>query len=281
MKYLLAILLGLVATPCWGSQMNIVVVFDGSGSMGSRFSKSSERISKMQAAKKALDQMLNQLPPNTNVGVICFSGNVNGWLYKLGPVDKEKLKAAIDNVREGGGTPLGRYMKDGANALLELRAKQKSGVYKLVVVTDGESDDDIDGPLTGKYGILSKGLQVEAIGVDMSGKHTLATKVGYRGAENPEELQNAIKAVLAESTGKNDHSEDYDMIAPIPSEVAMAALQAISEFDNNPIGVKPKDAQSIEIPSSGSSVVSILSIVFGVVVCGGLVLAVLIFVTKR
>jgi len=260
MRYLLTAVVSLVlASPgfCQNplpEQLNLVVVFDGSGSMGDRFSKSADRGTKMQAAKKALVQILNQLPANTNLGIVVFSSSNNGWLVKLGPIDKTNLTQQINNVREGGGTPLGRYMKDGANALLELRAKQKSGVYKLLVVTDGESSDDIETPLTGKYGILSKGLRVEAIGVDMSGKHSLATKVPYRSAENAEQLTSAVKAILAESTGKNDHSEDYDLIAPLPPEVAMAALVALSEIDNEPVGSPPKNRSgSAGVGASSSS----------------------------
>ncbi len=239
MKYLLAVMVAVgLASPSWAAQLNVVVVFDGSGSMSDRFTK--EKISKMEAAKRALIQMVDTLPSNTNLGITCFSHNVNGWLVELAPLNKEDAKAKILSVEAGGGTPLGRYMKDGANALLQLRGKQKSvGVYKLVIITDGESSDDIDTPLSGKYGILSKGLKAEAIGVDMHSKHTLATKIPYHGAENAAELTTAVKDVVAESTGSNDHSEDYDLIAALPPEVAMAAITALAEYDNAPLGQKP------------------------------------------
>jgi Ca-activated chloride channel family protein len=181
MKLLVAGLLSLVlASSGICSQQNIVVVFDASGSMGSRFSHATDGTRKIDAAKTALKQILSDVPENTNVGLVVF-GSKSGWFYKLGMLDKPKLQKAIDDIQVGGGTPLGKYMKIGANALLELRAKQKSGVYKLIVVTDGESDDNIDTPLSGQYGILSKGIVVEAIGVDMSSRHTLATNLGNEG----------------------------------------------------------------------------------------------------
>ncbi len=281
MKYLLSAVLSLVlAAPSLASQQNIVVVFDGSGSMGDRFSKSRERITKMEAAKRALIQLLGQLPPNTNLGIIVFSDNVNGWLVKLGPVDKKDLANKINSVQEGGGTPLGKYMKLGANALLELRAKQKSGVYKLIIVTDGESSDDAETPLTGKYGILSKGLQVQAIGVDMSTRHALATKVPYQSAESAEQLTSAVKNVLAESTGKGDHSEDYDIIAPLPPEVAMAALTALSEFDNEPIGQKPKSgvSHSNNSGSASSSAIGGTALTVILILLGCIAVAVVVMV---
>ena len=255
MKFLLTIISCLFLTSITvAAPLNVVVVFDGSGSMGEKF-RSNRSITKMEAARKALSQILSDLPTDSHIGIVVFSGRFNGWIYKLGPLDKKKLSEAIDGVTEGGGTPLGKYMKEGANALLELRAKQKSGIYKLVIVTDGESDDNVDTPLTGQYGILSKGLKVEVIGVDMKGGHTLATKVPYRSADSPEELKTAVQAVLAESPGTDGHSEDYDIIASLDPQVAMAALQAISEFDNTPIGEKPssnKKSSSIKINSDSS-----------------------------
>lgn len=280
MKYLLTAALSLVlAAPSFASQQNIVVVFDGSGSMGDRFTKSQERITKMEAAKRALILLLSQLPENTNLGIVVFSNNQNGWLVKLGPVDKKDLAKKINGVQEGGGTPLGKYMKLGANALLELRAKQKSGVYKLIIVTDGESSDDAETPLTGQYGILSKGLQVQAIGVDMSTRHALATKVSYQSAESAEQLTSAVKNVLAESTGKGDHSEDYDIIAPLPPEVAMAALTALSEFDNEPIGQKPKSGVSHNSGGgSASSAVGGTALTVILIVLGCVAVAVVVVV---
>lgn len=283
MKYLLAVVVALgLASPSWAAQLNVVVVFDGSGSMGDRFTKNPERISKMEAAKRALVQMVDALPPGTNLGITCFSGSINGWLIDLGPLDKESAKAKILGVKQGGGTPLGQYMKEGANALLQLRAKQKgAGTYKLVIITDGESNDDIETPLAGKYGILSKGLKAEAIGVDMHSKHTLATKIPYRSAESADQLNAAVKEVVAESTGSNDHSEDYDLIAPIPPEVAMAAITALAEYDNAPIGQKPTNlTEEPTVVSSGGggwktflwiffSAIAIIAVVVAVYVIKG------------
>lgn len=282
MRYLLTAILALtLAAPGFCEQLNVVIVLDGSGSMGGRFSKSQDRSTRMEAAKKALNQIVPQLPANTNLGIICFSSNVNGWLIKLGQIDKDATIRAINSVNDGGGTPLGKYMKDGANALLELRAKQKSGTYKLIIVTDGESGDDAEAPLTGQYGILSKGLKVEAIGVDMVSKHSLVTKVSYRGADSAEQLTMAVKAVVAESTGKNDYSEDYDLIAPLSPEVAMAALTALSEFDNEPVGQKPKHSVSIGGSNDGGSIGIIILILAGCAVVIGVIIGVIMVVCNK
>jgi len=64
---------------------------------------------------------------------------------KSGQRQKEKaleLKKAIDPISHGGRTPLGQYMKIGADALLAKKEKQHNyGSYRLLVVTDGEASD--------------------------------------------------------------------------------------------------------------------------------------------
>ena len=73
-----------------------------------------------------------------------FSGtNIqNKWVYPLGPKDTQKLIAAIRLPQPSGGTPLGKYLRIGANRLLEQREKQYNyGNYRLLVVTDGEASD--------------------------------------------------------------------------------------------------------------------------------------------
>jgi uncharacterized protein YegL len=210
----------------------IAVVLDSSGSMSTRFGDSD----RMTTAKKILINVLSKVGPNTQVGVVTFEG----WVYQIQPVDQAKLAEAINGVRASGGTPLGHYMKEGANALLKVREKKKFGIYRLIVVTDGESTDDAETPLSGTYGILSKGLQVEAIGVAMNAKHSLATKVSYRSADNPDELVRAVSAVVAETGGGGDHSEDYATISTLDEKLCKDALKALSEPDNAPIGMRTK-----------------------------------------
>lgn len=283
LKYTLALICLLIPSFAQ-AQLNVVIVFDGSGSMNDRFS-SDRNIKKIDAAKSVMTQVIKDLHPDTKIGLVVFSGNVNGWAYPLGTLDKTKLTAAINNIRADGGTPLGKYMKEGANELLKLRQKQKYGLYKLIVVTDGESSDDANTPLIGQYGILSKGLLVEAVGVDMSAGHTLATKVAYRSANNPNELVQAVKATLAEVSAKD--SVEYDLIASIEPQLALAALQALSEYDNAPIGTKPKvDEQGkIVIDTNGNVVVAntsngfpwgwVIGIVVIVIVGGIIIIAVM------
>ncbi len=222
---------------------NVVIVLDGSGSMKEPMDL--HGMTKMRAAKEALHSVLSQLPATTHVGLLVFSNSTNqDWLYPLGPQDPQKLKAAIDSIQPGGGTPLGEYMKKGADRLLQQRAGQFGyGSYRLLIVTDGEARDEL---LVDRHAAeaMARGITIDVIGVRMKKDHTLATKVhSYRRADDPASLTKAIAAVMAEvsaadtsdATGENA----FEILAPLPPEVARAMVQSLAVSGNHEIGEPP------------------------------------------
>jgi hypothetical protein len=233
------------AEPRSATTNNIVVILDASGSMQQKMSGTN--LTKMAAAKQALTQVVKQVPDNTHVGLLVFSAsNVpSGWAYPLGPLDRAKLQAAVQLPNPHGPTPLGEYLKIGADALLQQRAKQLGyGTYRLLVVTDGEATD---GNLMDQHlpDILSRGLTIDVIGVDMKGDHALATRVHkYRRANNPKDLSEAVSQAFAEIRPAKDDvgdAEAFAVINGIPDEVAQGMLTALltSSARNQPIGENP------------------------------------------
>ncbi|NQT14730.1 MAG: hypothetical protein HQ582_18390, partial [Planctomycetes bacterium] len=164
-------------------------------------------------------------------------------VYPLAPVDAAALKAGIQQIGASGGTPLGERMKEGCDTLLALRDDEHYGSYRLLIVTDGEATD---GKLVEEYlpDILSRGIWVGVIGVDMAGTHSLATKVHtYRRADDPQALVEAIREFMAEYDEDAGADQlDVALLAAIPDEVATAALKALSEPRNHPIGAQPSVA---------------------------------------
>lgn len=224
---------------------NIVIVLDASGSMNTPMRGA--RMTRMQAAKEALLTALRQVPDTTHIGLLVFSGQggAKQWIYPLGRRDDEKLVRAINLPTPGGGTPLGRFIKIGADRLLEERKKQHGyGTYRLLIVTDGEAQDTL---LVNKYvpEVIARGITTDVIGVDMQGNHTLATKVhSYRSADDPESLAKAVAEILAEVSSSGDASaageEAFEIIKPIPAALAASMLDSLARSGNHPIGVKPK-----------------------------------------
>ena len=246
-RIIVGLVLSLVVAPLACAQEavdNVVIVLDSSGSMARPLPGSG--MDKMTAAKSALKQVLKSVPESTHVGLLVFSakGVDNDWVYPLGPRDDAKLIQAIDLPRPGGGTPLGEYLKKGADRLLEERAKQFGyGTFRLLVVTDGEADDPkpVD-----RYTpeIIARGITVDVIGVAMDKAHTLATRVhSYRSANDPASLQKAIADVFGEIGGSGNDiasAEAFAELAPIPGELAQAMIQALASSGNQPIGERPR-----------------------------------------
>jgi hypothetical protein len=214
---------------------------------------------------------------------------------------------AIDRPMPGGNTPLGKYIKIGADRLLEERAKQFGyGTFRLLIVTDGEAEDK---DLVDRYTpeIVARGITVDAIGVAMKERHTLATKVHtYRSANDPTSLKRAVAEVFAEVGGRGKDSYSGDAFAElqsIPNEVAQGMIQALSSSGNQPIGEKPRpkaevnstaptpapnavssprqpqsSAPTVTRRSSGSR---IILPIFGGISCSGFFFVLLIFVIVR
>lgn len=227
-------------------QDNVVIVLDASGSMSRPMPGSN--VSKMEAAQEALKEVLKNVAPSTRIGLLVFSAKniTSDWVYPLGPRDNAELLKAIDLPVPHGSTPLGKYIKMGADRLLEERKKQFDyGTFRLLVVTDGEANDQ---PLVDRFTpeVIARGITMDVIGVAMKQDHTLATKVhSYRRANDPGSLSQAIQEVFAEvSQSATDVAgeEAFALIAPLPVEVASSAIQSLSTSGNQPIGENPTAA---------------------------------------
>lgn len=222
------------------SHDHVVIVLDASGSMMQRMRGT--RIKKMDAAKKALRAVLSHVDQQTRIGLLVFSSRnlKDHWAYPLGRRDESRLIRAIEKPIASRGTPLGEYIKIGADRLLKARQSQYGyGTYRLLIVTDGEANDP---ELVDRYTpeVLSRGINVDVIGVDMKRDHTLAKMAhSYRRANDPASLEQAIREVFAElsnDSGGFSMEEAFELLAPFPTEAATAAIEALSNPANHPIG---------------------------------------------
>lgn len=250
-------------------QQNVVVVFDDSGSMADYLSGTG--VDKMSAAKESLSKVLTSLPQNTQLGIITLNGQweESQWFVPFGPIDKQTIGQKINELSPTGGTPLGGCIKSGCDVLLSNRAKQRHGVYTLLIVTDGEASDQY---LVNKYipDIMTRGITVNAIGVGMSSDHTLATKVSnYRNANDPNQLVVALQATFAEVSYKDKTSadEDFKMLESLPDNLPPLIIDSLLDSGNQPIGETPEvivdqETGSVTVVSADSSDVNPLKVVF-------------------
>ena len=236
----------------------VVIVLDDSGSMRDKMRTDQGKEPRIQVAQRALKKLVEQLPDNTQLGLLLMNGarNEGGWLVPLGPLEKGKTIALIDQVRADGGTPLGRSMKIAMDQLLAARTSKPIGDYRLIVVTDGEATD---ANVLNQFlpEIVARGIVVDAIGVDMKSDHTLASKSHtYRRANDAASFESALVEIFAESSQSqvdDGGSSDFDLIAALPDEFASEALAALSSMANQPIGLENESSGSTFFPSSSSS----------------------------
>lgn len=216
----------------------VVVLFDTSGSMKEPMDRGGTR---MDVARPALQTVLAKIPADTWVGLLTF----DGWQYDLGPRDDVRIAQAVGVLDPHGKTPLGKYLKVGADRLLEEREKQHGyGSYRLVVVTDGQAtDEDLMTTYAGE--VPARRIRMDVIGLAMKDEHVLARSAfSYQPAHNAQQLDEALRRVVVESHGDGTSpSEDFALIAGVPDDVASVWVTAVTEPAANwPIGAPPPSA---------------------------------------
>ncbi len=114
----------------------------------------------------------------------------------VGSPDADRWAPLLEQIRAKGGTPLGQYIKEGADELLRLRAKEPFETYRLLIVTDGEASD---APYLASIlpDLVSRGISMDVIGVAMKEQHSLAKSAHtYRSADDPATLTAVLEMCL-------------------------------------------------------------------------------------
>lgn len=179
---------------------NIYVVFDGSGSMGG--TACSGGLSKIEAAKKALNSFVSYVPDRANLGLSAFDRNGIHERAALGVNNREHFTSAIGQISIGGQTPLNTAI-NGAYAKLTEQARQQLGYgeYHLVVITDGEASNGYEPDKVVEKLISESPVVVHTIGFCIDNDHSLNQpgRTIYKTATDYESLKRGLQGVLAEA----------------------------------------------------------------------------------
>ncbi len=180
---------------------NYIVLLDNSGSMDS--SECSGDQSKLDVAKQALRIFAQKIPVNANLALVVFTGDTGQVLVSFGSGsgNRKLFNDMLDQVSATESTPLSGALQFSYDTMVEQAKRQLGyGVYRLIVITDGDSTDGNPGPLAEDIARTSP-VEEHAIGFCVGSGHSL-NRPGYTKyytADDPEGLARGLTAAQAET----------------------------------------------------------------------------------
>lgn len=158
--------------PSQGTYGRMILVLDSSGSMKEPAGGGSTKI---EAAKQALNTVIDDLPESADVGMRVFGAKVFGRKQKgacedtqlvvePGTGNRDDLKSAVSGYKPYGETPIPVALKRAAEDI------GAEGKRSIVLVSDGEST--CGDPCPAAQALADKGidLQIDVVGLSVSGK---------------------------------------------------------------------------------------------------------------
>lgn len=110
--------------------LNFALVLDHSGSMAGE---------KLRTLKAAVKNLIDQLQPDDIISIVLFESRTRVLVPAYPASDREALKAAVDQIREAGGTNLAPGLREGLRLVSQQHTPQR--LTRLIVLTDGEATD--------------------------------------------------------------------------------------------------------------------------------------------
>ena len=183
-------------------------MLDSSGSMKEPASGGGTKI---EAAKAALGDVVEQLPDSAQVGLRVFGAKVFSRkdagacadtqnVVPVGPLDRARLTSAVEGYKPYGETPIGTALKGAAKDLGPARDGERR---TIVLLSDGEPTCAPD-PCVVARQLRDQGidLRINVVGLDVSGKARRAlqcvARAGggrYFDAASAEELSDSLVQV--------------------------------------------------------------------------------------
>lgn len=157
--------------------VNLALVLDHSGSM---------RGQKIRAVKDAVKLVIDQMAPSDIVSVVIFDDNVKVVVPAQPVKDRELLKAAVEGIKDGGGTAMSLGMNIGLTELRKYASPQT--VNRMILLTDGATYGDVDRcrRIADDAGAAGVGIYPMGIGADW--QEDLLDNIGQRSSGMPAEF---------------------------------------------------------------------------------------------
>lgn len=154
--------------------LNLSLVLDHSGSM---------KGAKLAAVKEAVKLVIKNMDPRDIVSVVVFDDNVRVVVPAQPANDKMALGAAVDAIKDGGGTAMSLGMNVG---LTELRKNATPGsVNRMILLTDGVTYGDADRCRRIADDAGAAGIGIYPLGIGADWDEDLLDNIGQRSSGVP------------------------------------------------------------------------------------------------
>ena len=165
--------------------LNFALVLDHSGSM---------KGAKLKNVKEAVKMVLDRLEPTDYVSVVIFDDTSQVIIPSMPANDKPGMKAAIDQIRDAGGTTMSLGMIQGLNELR--RWHIPNAVNRMILLTDGVTYGDSDRCRQLARDAASAGIAIYPLGIGADWDEDLLDTVGQLSGGMPAEfIRNATDAL--------------------------------------------------------------------------------------
>ena len=214
--------------------LNFALVLDHSGSM---------KGAKLKNVKEAVKMVIGRLEPTDYVSVVIFDDTSQVIIPSMPANDKPGMQAAIDQIRDAGGTTMSLGMIQGLNELR--RWHIPNAVNRMILLTDGVTYGDSDRCRQLARDAASAGIAIYPLGIGADWDEDLLDSVGQLSGGMPAEfIRNATDALTI-----------FEQQLQSAVDVAIRNASLILRL---PVGVSPKKAVKVLpiISDLGQSVLS-------------------------
>ena len=165
--------------------LNFALVLDHSGSM---------KGAKLKNVKEAVKMVIGRLEPTDYVSVVIFDDQVHVVIQSMPANDIPGMQAAIDQIRDAGGTTMSKGMIQGLNELR--RWNIPNAVNRMILLTDGVTYGDSERCRQLAMEAASNGIAIYPLGIGADWDEELLDSIGQLSGGMPAEfIRNASDAL--------------------------------------------------------------------------------------
>jgi Ca-activated chloride channel family protein len=191
-------------------QTSVILVVDVSGSMAA----SDVQPTRMQAAVRAGQTLIDKLPGQAQVGLVIFNSSVS--VVSPLTTDHGAVKDALGTLTPGGGTAIGDAIQVSVAQLatvLDAQSQKKQSHSVVVLLTDGTSNTGMD-PVQAAGQAKQAGVPIDTVGV---GQRNQTTLLGGRLVDGVDEQ--ALQGIASATGGHYFFAADESQLNKIYSDL--------------------------------------------------------------